>query len=80
MGLYARCIFLPSQWMVTFKDCFYTGFFEVESHIFLLENQDPQSIYVAFMTMEMEHPLRDVATKTELQQRIQHLKRALGQW
>ena len=36
MGLYARCIFLPTHWMVTFEACFYTGFFKINSHIFLL--------------------------------------------
>ena len=77
MGLYARCIFLPAHWLVTFEEAFYTGFFEVESQIFSLMNQDPRSRYVAFMRMEVEHPLRDVAAEAEMQQRIQRFKRAL---
>lgn len=78
MGLYARCIFLPAHWLVTFEEAFYTGFFEVESRIFSLMNQDPHSRYVPFMRMEVEHPLRDVAREAELQQRrIQKFQRAL---
>ena len=78
MGLYARCIFLLAHWMVTFKECFYTGFFEIDSHIFSMMNKDPRSRYVAYMTMEMEHPVRDVLAKVELQQQMQKFRQALG--
>ena len=47
IGLYARCIFLPAHWMVTFEECFYTGFFEIDSQIFSMMNKDPRSRYVA---------------------------------
>ena len=63
MGMYARCIFLPSHWLVTFEEAFYTGFFKVESKIFSLMNQDPQSRYVAFMQMEVNRPLQDLIAK-----------------
>ena len=67
MGLYAKCIFLLTHWMVTFEECFYIGFFEIDSHIFLLLNKDPRSKYVYYMTIEMEHPVRDVLAEAELQ-------------
>ena len=77
MGLYARCIFLPAHWMVTFEECFYTGFFEIDSQIFSMINKDPRSRYVAYMTMEKEHPVRDVLAEVELQQRMQRFRAAL---
>ena len=43
MGLYARIIFLPAHFLVTFKEAFYTGFFETQSNIFSLLNQIPKS-------------------------------------
>ena len=52
--------------MVTFVECFYTGFFEIDSHIFSLMNKDPRGRYVAYMKMEAEHPLRDVAAEAKL--------------
>ena len=67
MGLYATCILLPAHWMVTFEECFYTRFFKIDSHIFSLMNKDPRSRNVVYMTMEVEHPLRDVAAEAELQ-------------
>ena len=70
MGLYARCIFLLAHWMVTFEEAFYTGFFEVETKIFSLMNQDPQSRYIAFRTMEVDRPLTYVLAKAELKAKI----------
>ena len=64
--------------MVTFEECFYTGFFEIDSHIFSLMNKDPRSRFVAYMTMENEHSLMDVVAEAELQQRMECFKRALG--
>ena len=78
MGLYARCIFLPAHWMVTFEECFYRRFFKIDNHIFSLMNKDPRSRYVAYMTMENEHPLKDVAAEAKLQQRMERFKRALN--
>ena len=40
MGIYSKAIFLPSHFMVTFKEAFYTSFFEVQSHIFSTINAD----------------------------------------
>ena len=49
MGMYSQLIFLPSHYMVTFEEAFYTGFFKVHSNIFSLINKDLQSKYVTFM-------------------------------
>lgn len=69
MGLYARVIFLPSHFLVTFEEAFYNGFFETQSNIFSLLNQDPRSGFMAFMRMEKEMPLQDVIVDLELEQR-----------
>ena len=69
---------MPSHFMLTFKGAFYTGFFEIDSQIFSMMNKDPRSRYVAYMTMEMEHPVRDVLAEAELQQRMQRFRAALG--
>ena len=50
---------------------------KIDSNIFSLLNKDPRSRYVAYMTMEAEHPLRDVAAEAELQQCIEQFKIAL---
>ena len=79
MGLYARCIFLPAHWMVTFEEAFYTGFFEVESKLFSLTNEDPRSKYIAFRTMEVDRPLTDVIAEAELKAKIARFKGGLKQ-
>lgn len=76
-GLYARCIFLPAHYLVTFEEAFYTGFFEIETKIFSMINQEPKSRYVAFMRMEVERPLHDVYAEAEQQDRIQRMEAAL---
>ena len=76
-GLYARCIFLPAHWLVTFEEAFYTGFFEIKTKIFSPINQEPRSRYVAFMRMEVERPLWDVIEETEHKDRIKLMKAAL---
>ena len=63
---------------MTFEEAFYTGFFEVESQIFSMMNQDPRSRYVVFMCMEVKRPLRDVVAEAELQQRVACFKHALN--
>lgn len=77
MGLYARVIFLPSHYLVTFEEAFYTGFFEVQSDIFSLLNRNLRSRFVAFMHMEIEMPLKDVLADVELEQRIKIYQIAL---
>ena len=64
MGLYARIIFLPAHFMVTFEEAFYTGFFEVQSSLFSTINSDLRCRYVAFTRMEKEMPLKDVLGQT----------------
>lgn len=77
MGLYARIIFLPAHYMVTFEEAFYTRFFEVQSNIFSLLNTDPRRRYIAFMKMETKMPLKDVVAHLEMQERITRFKKAL---
>ena len=76
-GLYARCIFLPAHWLVTFKEAIYTGFFKIETKIFSPINQEPQTRYVSFMRMEVERPLRDVIKEAEHEDRVKRMKAAL---
>ena len=77
MGLYARVIFLPSHFLLSFEEAFYTGFFEVETHLFSLLNQDLSSRFVAFMRMEIEMPLKEVLADMEEQQRLKRFRHAL---
>ena len=70
MGIYSRVIFLPAHFMVTFKEAFYTGFFEVQSNLFSTINNDLRSRYVTFMRMEKELPLKDVLVDAESERRI----------
>ena len=79
MGIYARCIYLPSHYMVTFEEAFYTGFFEVETSLFSLTNDNPLSRYIAFRTMEVEHPLEDVAAEAECRNNLALFRRGLPQ-
>ena len=77
MGLYARVIFLPSHFLLSFEETFYTGFFEVETNLFSLLNQDLSSRFVAFMRMEIEIPLKEVLADMEEQQRLKRFRNAL---
>lgn len=77
MGLYARIIFLPAHFLVTFEEAFYTGFFEIQTNIFSPINQDLRSRFVAFQQVELKMPLRDVLRDSEQRQRIQKFQRAL---
>lgn len=77
MGLYARIIFLPSHFLVTFEEAFYTGFFEIMSNIFSPMNKDPRSRFIAFMQAELESPLKNVMQTIEVKQRIEKFQRAL---
>ena len=77
MGLYARVIVLPSHFLLSFEEAFYTGFFEVETHLFSLLNQDLSSRFVAFMRMEIEMPLKEVLADMEEQQRLKRFRHAL---
>ena len=52
--------------MATFKEAFYTRFFEVQNNM--------QSKYVAFMCMEIEMPFNDVLAEAELEQHIKRYK------
>ena len=79
MGIYGRCIYLPSHFLNTFEEAFYTGFFEVHTEIFSSTNQNPLSRYVAFRRTEVEHPLQDVAMEAERQVAIDWFKRGLTQ-
>ena len=60
-------MFLPTHFMVTFEEAFYTGFFEFHSNLFSFST----TIYVAdmlpFMQMEKEMPLKDVLADAELE-------------
>ena len=54
MGLYARIQFLPSHFLLTFEECFYTGFFEhaQPSRIFSPITTDYPARYIAFAAAE----------------------------
>ena len=78
MGLYARIIFLPAHFMVTFEEAFYTGFFEVQSSLFSTLNSDLHSRYVAFMRMEKEMPLKDVLVDAKLERHIRRFQQGLS--
>ena len=73
-----RVIFLPANFMVTFEEVFYTGFFEVQSSLFSTINSDLRSRYVAFMRMEKEMPLKDVLADAELERRIRRFRQGLS--
>lgn len=77
MGLYARLIFQPSHFMVTFEEIFYTRIFEVQSNLFSLLNTHLQSRFVAFMRMEIEMPLKDVLADVELEHQITKYRKRL---
>lgn len=79
MGIYGRCIFLPSHFMNTFKEAFYTGFFKYHSEIFSGSSQDPLSRYVAFRRTEIEHPVADLAIEARKQAAIDWFERGAAQ-
>ena len=58
MGLYARIQFLPSHFLLTFEECFYTGFFEhaQPSRIFSPLVTDHAARYIAFSAAEDKNP------------------------
>ena len=58
MGLYARIQFLPSHFLLTFEECFYTGFFEhaQPSRIFSPITTDYLTRYIAFAGAEDKNP------------------------
>ena len=58
MGLYARVQFLPSHFLLTFEEAFYTGFFEQErpSQIFNTLITDYLARYTAFSAAEDKNP------------------------
>lgn len=78
MGIYSRVIFLPAHFMVTFEEAFYTGFFEVQSNIFSMINNDLRSRYVAFMRIEKEMRLKDVLVDDELEWYIRRFRQGLS--
>ena len=60
MGIYAQILFLPAQYMTTWEEAFYTGFFEYQSHIFGPMLHDLGARYVAYQEMEMQNPLHNL--------------------
>ena len=78
MGLYARIIFLPAHFMVTFEEAFYTGFFEVQSSLFSTINSDLRSRYIAYMRMEKEMPLKGVMADAKLERCIRRFQQGLS--
>ena len=70
MGFYARIQFLPSHYMVTWEEAFYTGFFEYQSNIFGPLVQDYGLRYVAYQAMEMKNPLHDTLESAEKERKI----------
>ena len=78
MGIYCKAIFLPTHFMVTFKEAFYIGFFEVQSTLFSTINNNRRNRYVAFMRMEKEMPLKDVLADAELERRIRRFRQGLS--
>ena len=58
MGLYARIQFLPSHFLLTFEECFYTGFFEQPqpSRTFSPLITNYAARYVAFSAAKDKNP------------------------
>ena len=53
-GLFARVIFLPSYFLNTFEEAFYTGFFTFDTHIFAPEMRNLRARFVAYQAMEQQ--------------------------
>ena len=77
MGMYARIQFMPSFFMHTFEDAFYTGFFEYQTKIFRPLVKDLGARYVAFQAMELHNPIRDILAKAQRERNYQRFKRAV---
>ena len=52
---FARLMFLPSYYMQTFEEAFYTGFFTYKTRIFGLEVANLRVTYVNYMAMELKN-------------------------
>ena len=57
MGFYARVQFLPSHYMVTSEEAFYTGLFKYQSSIFGTLFKDYRARFVAYQAIKMKNPL-----------------------
>ena len=77
MGMYARIQFMPSYFMHTFEDAFYTGFFEYQTKIFGPLIEDLGARYVAFQAMELQNPIRDILAEARRERNYQRFKRAV---
>ncbi len=77
MGIFARVQFLPTHYLVTWEEAFYTGFFEYQSNIFGPLVQDLGARYVAYQTMEMQNPLEDILESRERHERMERWEEGL---
>ena len=79
MGIFSRLQFLPSHYMLTWEECFYTGFFEYQSHLFGPHVSDLGARFVAYQQMEMQNPLEYILESRERQQRQMRWEHGLKQ-
>ena len=71
-------IFLPSHYLQTFENAFYTGFFEYQSHIFgPLASDIGSRRLIAYQAMECKFPLRDMIEDARRERDYQRHLRAL---
>ena len=77
MGFYARVQFLPSHYMVTWEEAFYTSFFEYQSSIFGPLVEDYGTRYVAYQAMELKNPLHATLKSAEKERKIRQWQAGL---
>ena len=77
MGFYARVQFLPSHYMVTWEEEFYTGFFEYQSSIFGPLVKDYGARFIAYQAMEMKNPLHHFLESEEKERKYRQWKEGL---
>ena len=56
-GIFSRLMFLPSHYMQTFEEAFYTGYFEMDCHLFMPICKDLRARFVGYTIFESETPL-----------------------
>lgn len=77
MGLFARLRFVAGHYLQTFKDAFYTGFFEYQTQIFGPLVQELGARLIAYQAMECKFPLRDIIEEVRRERDYQRYLKAL---
>ena len=74
-GFFARLMFMPSYYLSTFEEAFYTGFFTFPTKIFSPEVTNLRARFVAYQAMEKQSQMYAMVTsRTELQQAEEYKK------